>query len=210
MGKKSRKAAGAATGALSGAATGAGIGALGGPIGVGAGAAIGGVVGGISGLFGGGGDDGPSDEQLEAQRQAEIAQAKLGVEKSEDTRLAHAGLAGGVDFDAIGVQGIDPNLASNLGVRRNYDELIEAGAVDPTAGSGQEFIAGLGDDVFNAGTDYAKLKAIQAADGVGTGQDEALQGGGDEVATPDFDTGEPINTVLDNPLAAPPTDRRFF
>lgn len=172
MGRKTEKALG---GALKGAGKGAAIGSVVPGIGTAVGAGVGGLIGGVSGFFGGKADE----EMSEAQRAAEIASGKLAVEKSEDRRLAAIQAAGGMmpQMAERGFMALDPELMASLGARRNYDELIEAGAVDPTAGAGSAFLAGLGDTALDIGSQLAESELIGGGvGGVGTAEDPALQG----------------------------------
>jgi hypothetical protein len=118
---------------------------------------------------------GAADEQGKSLQEANIAQGKLGVEKSEDSRLAHLGLGAGTDLGALGFQDINPAVLEQLGVRRNYDQLIEQGAADPTAGSGQAFLAGLTDQAGAALNEFDIGKDLERQSGIKGGiPEEAL------------------------------------
>jgi hypothetical protein len=179
------------SGAGSGALKGAAIGSVVPGIGTAIGGAVGGGIGLIKGFFGSKADQ----EAGEAKRAADIASGKLAVEKSEDTRGAHLtgyeGLAG--QMADAGFMTLDPAQLEALKERRNYDDYIEAGAVDPNAGAASSYLSGLADDAFEYGGQLASNELISGgAGGVGTPDDPALQGGGEELPALD-QYGRPIN-----------------
>lgn len=137
-----------------------------------------------------------ANEAAEAGRAADIATDKLGVEKSEDKRGAAAAAASAMmpQMEAAGFMGLDPETMAKISERRNYDDLIEAGAVDKTAGSAEAFLAGLAGDAGDYMAQHNVSQDVVPEGGVGTAGDPALQGG-----AVDFPSA-PVKTTLDNPL----------